>query len=91
MDLFESLPDFRKNVFMMFSLKEDDKIWNESVFFINDNKRLFKDFQKIVSEKMKTILVLKKTKKNEFLKNFLINESEKHSLGSANIVNGELV
>ena len=49
-DLLESIPDYRKIVLLLFSIKNDVDFLNESRFLKNDYIRLNLEFKKILME-----------------------------------------
>ena len=49
-DLFESIPDYRKIVFVMIYLKIDDAFSEECGFLKNDINSLNKEFENIIIE-----------------------------------------
>ena len=49
-DLFESIPHYRKIVFLMFLIKNDVDLLTECGYLKNDNNRLWLEFKKILLE-----------------------------------------
>ena len=49
-DMFESIPDYRKIVLIMFLSKNDDDLLNEFGYIKNDINRLILEFEKILME-----------------------------------------
>ena len=63
-DLFDSIPDYRKIVLLMFILKNDIDLLTESELLKSDFNRLRKEFKNILIEQ------------NEELLNFIKNQKE---------------
>ena len=49
-DMFESIPDYRKTVLLMFLIKNEDDFLQECGFLKSDIERLCKEFRNILSE-----------------------------------------
>ena len=49
-ELFESVPDYRKTVIIMFSIKNDSDLLQECGFLKSDINRLHEDFKNILLE-----------------------------------------
>ena len=69
-DLSQSFSDYRKVVFSMFSSKNHVDLKQECGYLQNDIKT--KKFKKHNLNKIKSILIREKIKKNQFSKKFLI-------------------
>ena len=64
-DLFESIPDYRKIVLLMFLIKDDNNLLKEVGFSKNDINLLSLEFKNILLEEFENYLDYKKTKKNQ--------------------------
>ena len=55
-DLFESIPDYRKIVFLVFLIKNDDDLLLECGFFKSDINRLCDEYKNIITEQIEDYL-----------------------------------
>ena len=49
-DLFESIPDYRKIVLLIFLIKSDEDLLKECGFLMSDINRLIKEYKNILME-----------------------------------------
>ena len=70
-DLFESIPDYRKIVLLMFLIKDDKKLLKEVGFSKNDNNLLFLEFKNILLEEYENYLDYIKNEEGSVLEKFL--------------------
>ena len=69
-DLFESIPDYWKILFLMFSIKNDDDLLKECGFLKNDNDRLCLEVKIIIMEQDGEYLDFSKNEKESIIENF---------------------
>ena len=70
-DLFESIPEYRKIVLLMFSTKNDNDFLLEIGFSQHDISRLNKEFKNILIEAYEDYLVYIKNEEESVLEKFL--------------------
>ena len=58
-DLFESIPDYRKIVLLMFLIQNDADLLKECGFLKSDNNRLNEEFKKILLEQIEYLDYIK--------------------------------
>ena len=49
-NLLESIPDYRKIVFLMFSMKNDNDFLTECGFLKSDSNRLYRELRNVLQE-----------------------------------------
>ena len=70
-DLFESIPDYKKIVLLMFLIKNDVNILNECGFLKGDINFLYKEVKNIILELNEEQLDHIKNQEESFLEKFL--------------------
>ena len=55
--IFESIPDYRKTVLLMFLIKNDDDLLNECGYLKNDINRLKLEFKNLLMKKNEEYLI----------------------------------
>ena len=69
--MFESIPDFRKNVLVMFLIKNDLDLLNEFSFLKNDINRLSLEFRNILMEQNEVYLSFIEKEEESNIEKFL--------------------
>ena len=70
-DLFESIPDYKKIVFLMFLIQNDKNLRHEIGFSARDVNRLSLEFKIILLEQHEEYLDYIKNEKESLIENFL--------------------
>ena len=70
-DLFESIPDYKKIVSLIFVIKNDDDLLTECGFVKSDTERLSLEFKNILSEQSDQYYTYVKNQKESFIEKFL--------------------
>ena len=70
-DLFESIPDYRKIVLLMFLFQDDKNLLREIGFSERDIRSLNLEFKNIVSEQQEKYLEYVKTEEESVIEKFL--------------------
>ena len=70
-DLFDSIPDYRKIVLLMFLLKNDIELLTESGLLKSDINRLCKEFKNILIDQNEELLNFIKNQKKSVIEKIL--------------------
>ena len=70
-DIFESIPDYRKIVFLIFLIQNDKNLLKEIGFSKNDINRLSIEFKNILLEEFEEYLSYIKNQEESILEKFL--------------------
>ena len=70
-DLFESIPDYRKTVLLIFLNQNDNDLLKECGFLKSDNNRLNKEFKTILTEQNEEYLDFIKNEEEAVIERFL--------------------
>ena len=76
--MFESIPDYRKIVLLIFLIKNDKNLLKEIGFSMNDNNLLNLEFKKILLEEVENYLDYIKDQEESVLEKFLNKEMEQY-------------
>ena len=68
--MFESIPDYRKKVLIVFFIQNDKDFLEECGFFKNDTNRLYEEFKNVFMKENEHYLDNIKTKKKVLLERF---------------------
>ena len=77
-DIFESIPDFRKNILLIFLIKNDNDLLHEIGFSERDTNRLSLEFKDILIEKHDEYLDYVKNEEESVIEKILNGQTEKN-------------
>ena len=69
-DLFDTIPDYRKIVLLLFLIENDVDLLTEIGLLKHDINRVCVEFKNFQMNKMKITLIIQKIKKNQLLNRF---------------------